>query len=221
MKTLKWLILITILFNLTIKGNKMDNIFLSEVIATRLSHDLIGNIGAVSNAVELLNEGDEQDLDDVKNILNFSSLVLNKRLKFFRLCFGLSNASVKTLDELKEICQNYLTTIGNPNFLINLDLEISTPKIYKFVMPAVMMMADVIIKGGNISVKETASHLEINVTSDANLNLSKLNGISDILNNIDVSDNISSYAPLYYLLYYANNSGVKIKLKNSSLLIGE
>ena len=88
-------------------------------------------------------------------------------------------------------------------------------------MPAVMMMADVIIKGGNISVKETASHLEINVTSDANLNLSKLNGISDILNNIDVSDNISSYAPLYYLLYYANNSGVKIKLKNSSLLIGE
>ena len=199
----------------------MDNIFLSEVIATRLSHDLIGNIGAVSNAVELLNEGDEQDLDDVKNILNFSSLVLNKRLKFFRLCFGLSNASVKTLDELKEICQNYLTTIGNPNFLINLDLEISTPKIYKFVMPAVMMMADVIIKGGNISVKETASHLEINVTSDANLNLSKLNGISDILNNIDVSDNISSYAPLYYLLYYANNSGVKIKLKNSSLLIGE
>ena len=37
----------------------MNNLFISEVIATRLSHDLIGNIGAVSNAVELLNEGDE------------------------------------------------------------------------------------------------------------------------------------------------------------------
>lgn len=33
------------------------NIYISEIVATRLSHDLIGNIGAVANAVELLNEG--------------------------------------------------------------------------------------------------------------------------------------------------------------------
>lgn len=31
---------------------------LSEIICTRISHDLIGNIGAVSNAVELLEDGD-------------------------------------------------------------------------------------------------------------------------------------------------------------------
>ena len=61
----------------------MSDTFLAEIIATRLSPDLIGNIGAVSNAVELLNEGDEQDLEDVNNILNFSSKVLSKRLKFF------------------------------------------------------------------------------------------------------------------------------------------
>lgn len=199
----------------------MNNIFLSEVIATRLSHDLIGNIGAVSNGVELLNEGDEQDFDDVKNILNFSSSVLNKRLKFFRLCFGLSNASVKSLNELKEICENYLTTIGNPNFLINLELDISTPKIYKFVMPSVMMMADILIKGGKIAVKETSTHLEIKVSSDANLNISKLKGISDILTNIEIEENISSYAPLFYLLEYAKSSGVSVKLEDSTLIIGE
>ena len=199
----------------------MNNIFLSELIATRLSHDLIGNIGAVSNAVELLNEGDEQDLEDVKNILNFSSLVLNKRLKFFRLCFGLSNASIKSLDELKEICNNYLTTIGNPNYLIDLKLNISTPKIYKFVMPAIMMMADVVIKGGNIAINETNTCLEIKLTSDTNLNTSKLKGISDILSGLEVNENISSYAPLYYLLEHAKASGVNIKLKDSTLIIGE
>ena len=51
------------------------NIYISEIVATRLSHDLIGNIGAVANAVELLNEGDEDDREDIGNILNFSSKV--------------------------------------------------------------------------------------------------------------------------------------------------
>lgn len=58
------------------------NIYISEIVATRLSHDLIGNIGAVANAVELLNEGDEDDREDIGNILNFSSKVLSRRLKF-------------------------------------------------------------------------------------------------------------------------------------------
>ncbi len=199
----------------------MSNTFLSEVIATRLSHDLIGNIGAVSNAVELLNEGDEQDLDDVKNILNFSSNVLNKRLKFFRLCFGLSNASVKSIDELKSISIDYLSTIGNPNFKIDLELNISTPKIFKFVMPAIMMMADVIIKGGNIIVKETETALKICVNSDANLNVSKLKNIDDILKGIEVNENISSFAPLFYLLEYTKSSKINVYLNESTLVIGE
>ena len=199
----------------------MSNVFLSEVIATRLSHDLIGNIGAVSNAVELLNEGDEQDLDDVKNILNFSSNVLSKRLKFFRLCFGLSNASVKSLDELKSISEDYLSTIGNPNFVISLELDISTPKIFKFVMPSIMMMADVIIKDGNIVVKETETALNIKVSSNANLNTSKLKSIENILNGIDVNDNISSYAPLFYLLEYTKLSKINVSICDNTLIIGE
>ena len=109
----------------------MKDIFLSEILATRLSHDLIGNIGAVANAIELLNDGDEDDKEDISNILNFSSNVLSKRLKFFRLCFGLSNASVKNMEELKDITKDYLLTLGNPNFPIDLELNISTPKIYK------------------------------------------------------------------------------------------
>ncbi|MBR5154318.1 MAG: hypothetical protein IKW58_01170 [Alphaproteobacteria bacterium] len=195
--------------------------FLAEVIATRLSHDLIGNVGAVCNAVEILSEGDEQDLEDVNNILGFSSSVLSKRLKFFRLCFGLSTASVKDLDELKLICEDYLSSIGNPNYKIELLLNISTHKIFKFIMPSVMMMADVIIKGGKIIVNQTDSALEIEVSSENNLNNAKLDGINKILNNQEVNENISSYAPLYYLLDYAKDSKVNVRIKNNTLIIGE
>ena len=48
---------------------------ISELICTRISHDLIGNIGAVANAVELLEEGDMDFLDDIRSILKTSSQV--------------------------------------------------------------------------------------------------------------------------------------------------
>ncbi|MCM1324283.1 MAG: hypothetical protein NC218_08980 [Acetobacter sp.] len=199
----------------------MKQTVLSEILTTRLSHDLIGNIGAVANAVELLNEGDDDDKEDICNILNFSSNVLSKRLKFFRLCFGLSNTTVKSVEELKEITTNYLTTLGNPNTPIYFDMAIETPKIYKLVMPAVMMMADVLIKGGKISVKQTAHSLLIIPESSALLNGAKLANISKILKNEEPEENQSAYAPLYYLLAYLDESGVNVKLNGETLVIGE
>ncbi len=199
----------------------MNNTFVSEIVATRLSHDLIGNIGAVANAVELFNEGDEDDREDISNILNFSSKVLSRRLKFFRLCFGLSNAAVKTTEELHSITTDYLTTIGNPNLPTTLDMMIETPKIHKLVMPAVMMMADTLIKGGKIIVKQTETSLCITAESAAPLNASKLANITRVLNGEEAEENPSSYAPLYYLLAYLGDSGVRVALKNSTLIIGD
>lgn len=200
----------------------MKDTFLSEVLATRLSHDLIGNIGAVSNAVELLNEGDDDDKEDISNILNFSSKVLTKRLKFFRLCFGLSNATVKSMDELRDITKGYLETLGNPNYPISLVLNIENFNIHKLIMPSVMMMADTLIKGGEIKVIQTETSLVIESNSSFNLDNSKLKNISNILNGNDVEDNNPScYAPLFYLLAYLKGSGVNVNLKENKLIIGD
>ncbi len=198
-----------------------QDIHLSEMIATRLSHDLIGNIGAVANAVELLNEGDEEDKEDISNILNFSSRVLSRRLKFFRLCFGLSNAAVKTTEELAGITGDYLLTLGNPNLPITTEIRISTPKIYKLVMPAVMMMADVLVKGGKITVEQTENDLRISAVSDAPLNREKLQNIHKTICGGEPDENPSSYAPLFYLLAYLDGTGVTVRLQDATLLIGE
>ena len=200
----------------------MKNTFVSEVLATRLSHDLIGNVGAIANAVELLNEGDDDDKDDISNILNFSSRVLTRRLKFFRLCFGLSNATIKSMDELESITRDYLSTLGNPNTPISLSLKIENYNIHKLIMPAVMMMADAIIKGGEIAVIQTENSLIIEANSSFNLDERKLSNIKNILAGEDISDNNpSSYAPLYYLLAYLEKSEVNVALKDNKLVIGD
>lgn len=199
----------------------MNNLFISEVIATRLSHDLIGNIGAVSNAVELLNEGDESDKEDITNILNFSSSVLSRRLKFFRLCFGLSTATVKTVEELEQITADYLLTLGNPNSPIELLMKVQTPKIHKLIMPSVMMMADTIVKGGKIVVNQNDKGVHVEAISDAPLNAKKLQNIELVLKGKEAEENPSTYAPLYYLMQYLEESDVPIKLNNHTLIIGE
>jgi hypothetical protein len=199
----------------------MNNLYISEVIATRLSHDLIGNIGAVANAVELLNEGDESDKEDITNILNFSSSVLSRRLKFFRLCFGLSTATVKTVEELEQITADYLLTLGNPNLPIGFEMHIETPKIHKVIMPAVMMMADVLIKGGKIVVNQNDKGIHVEALSDAPLNEKKLRNIELALKGQEVEENPSAYAPLYYLMQYLEEGAVPIKINNHTLIIGE
>lgn len=199
----------------------IKDVFLSEVIATRLSHDLIGNIGAVANAVELMNDGDEDDKEDIRNILNFSSDVLSKRLKFFRLCFGLSNASIKTLDEMTKVIKDYLSTLGNPQFPISFETNLDTPQVYKLVLPAVMIMADVMTKGGKIVIQQTEHGIHISAVSDFALNAAKLNNIDLILGGKDVEDNPSGFAPLYYLLRYLDGNDVLVSRRENTLILGE
>ncbi|MBO7556555.1 MAG: hypothetical protein J6T72_04090, partial [Alphaproteobacteria bacterium] len=73
----------------------MENKFnISELVCTRISHDLIGNIGAFSNAMELL-EDDDNDItfiNESHQMLKNISSVLSSRLKFFRLVFGITNS---------------------------------------------------------------------------------------------------------------------------------
>ena len=199
----------------------MKNLFLSEVIATRLSHDLIGNIGAVANAVELLNEGDESDKEDIYSILNFSSNVLSCRLKFFRLCFGLSNSAPKNTDDLKKIIGDYLLTLGNPKFPIQFTLNVTSSQIYKIVMPAVMMMADTLVKGGNILVEQKEHGIYVSALSDVPLNMNKLAQIDDVIQNREITENPSTFAPLYYLLNFLEDSQVPVYRKQNILIIGE
>ncbi|MBP5698276.1 MAG: hypothetical protein J6W96_01960, partial [Alphaproteobacteria bacterium] len=166
----------------------MKNIYTSEVVATRLSHDLIGNIGAVSNAVELLNEDDDSDKDDIINILNFSAQTLSRRLKFFRLCFGLSNTGVKDIDEVKNIIHDYLSTLGNPNFPIDLKFKVETPQVYKIIMPAAMMMADTLVKGGAIVIEQKEHGIHVTAESSVPLNQNKLQNIDSVIAGHEIEE---------------------------------
>lgn len=187
---------------------------LPELICTRISHDLIGNIGAVANAVELMDE-DPEAVDDAKPILSISSKVLTARLKFFRLAFGLNNTGVKTLAEVINPAEEYIATIGSRTSPIKLNFNLSTPALYKIVMLGIMAMGDVFIRGGELKISETASGLTFTADSQSALSAGKLAVMQEVLNGKMPKENPAQSAPLIYMMRLLNDSAVNITIAAS------
>lgn len=182
---------------------------LSELICTRISHDLIGNIGAVANAVELMDE-DPEAIDDAKPILSISSKVLTARLKFFRLAFGLNNTGVKTIAEITAPAEEYIATVGSRTAPIKLNFNISTPALYKIVMLGIMVMSDVFVRGGELSISETVNGLTFTADSQSALSAGKLAVMQKVLNAEMPAENPAQSAPLIYMMRLLNDTPVKI-----------
>lgn len=187
----------------------MSNSLVCELICTRLSHDIVGNIGAVSNAVELLEEGDMEFIDDIKSILGVSSKNLASRLKFFRMAFGLKNANLESKEAVVKTAQDYLLSIGNKDFPITLIYDVKHLENVKNSLLMIMIMGDVLIRGGVINVAEEDNVLVAKIDANVKLSNDKLEKISSVLaNNGQTSD--AGLAPVAALCEYNPNKQIKM-----------
>ncbi len=64
---------------------------LVELIAARISHDLVGPVGATVNGVELLADGDAPD-PEVVRLIGHSARQASRRLQVFRAIYGTAGA---------------------------------------------------------------------------------------------------------------------------------
>ena len=195
----------------------MNKAPIAELVCTRISHDLIGNIGAVANAVELLEEGDTDFLDEIKEILKVSSSVLSARLKFFRMAFGLDNANLTDMALVEKTTRDYLTTIGNKNFPIRFNMENFSVKYTRIMMLAVMILADILIKGGEINVFEQNCKLFVNISAVSKISASKTEDILALLSG-QKEEYLAQYAPVFYLKNLVNKSDMTLCLSEGDSL---
>ena len=69
---------------------------LTELLCSRLCHDLISPLSAITNGIELVADGDKQTLDDAIGLIGTSARQGTSRLAYFRLALGAGGAEAGT-----------------------------------------------------------------------------------------------------------------------------
>jgi histidine phosphotransferase ChpT len=77
----------------------LDDLNLTAFMSSKICHDLVGPVGAISNGLELLEEEtDEETRRYAFELIQFSASVARARLEFARLAFGSSSALGSQVD---------------------------------------------------------------------------------------------------------------------------
>ena len=116
------------------------SVSLTNLVYTRISHDLSNAAGAVYNGTELLAE-DPVGVQETAVLLQNSARVLMARLKFFRQAFGLPNI------EADDATPDYLETLSTPVKLIGFCVD-------PLCKVCVMVLADCLISGGTVQIED-------------------------------------------------------------------
>jgi histidine phosphotransferase ChpT len=80
-----------------------------ELVASRICHDLVSPVGAVSNGVELLQELGESAGEEAMQLIASSALQAGIRLKCFRLAYGAAGTDGNIgFKEIREVFTDWL-----------------------------------------------------------------------------------------------------------------
>ena len=101
----------------------MDSLRLAQLMCSRLCHDLITPVGAITTGLEIIDES-EGDIDrELMDLTVSSSKNAAQRLVFYRAAFGFSStASIDSVAAFKQMLLPYLDT-----YKIKADISETTP----------------------------------------------------------------------------------------------
>jgi histidine phosphotransferase ChpT len=140
-----------------------------ELLASKICHDLISPVGAVSNGVEILEEMGADAGEEVTGLIAYSANQAASKLKAMRLAYGLGGADTSILP--KDVHAAFGNYLGSDS-RIKQDWspeKISTPVngAPKLLMCALILAAETLPKGGKITVEqETPSTILISAAGE-------------------------------------------------------
>jgi histidine phosphotransferase ChpT len=142
------------------------DIRLLELLASKICHDLISPVGAVSNGVEILEEMGTDAGDDVTGLISFSAAQAAAKLKTLRTAYGLGGADSSIKPE--DVHKTFGEFIGgdgrvkqdwNPHAPLGLAQPITG--FSKVLMCTLLLTIEALPKGGTISVREGGANLTL------------------------------------------------------------
>jgi histidine phosphotransferase ChpT len=128
---------------------------LAALLCSRLCHDLLSPVGAISNGLELLaDERDPEMRARCMDLLEQSAKASADKLKFFRLAFGAAGGFGEMVPS--EEPKALIASLVAANERLTLDWAVAEPKLAKPAVKALLNLAaigmDALIRGGTLLV---------------------------------------------------------------------
>ena len=135
--------------------NDKNSIDLAAMLCSRLCHDMLSPVGALSNGLELLAlETDDEMRDNVMALLEQSARTSTSKLKFFRLAFGAAGGFGDRVDmaEPRGLIESLLVDKGNITVNWALDVANLGKPAVKVLLNFAQIAIDALVRGGTLDV---------------------------------------------------------------------
>ncbi|MEQ8604452.1 MAG: histidine phosphotransferase family protein [Marivibrio sp.] len=127
---------------------------ISELVAARFAHELVGAAGAIANGLELMEELGEDAGPDAAQLVNRSAGNLKARLQFYRMAYGRAGRESAGLPELRALTVGFFDHVDG----VTLDWPMApvVPTLEggegKLILNLAALAADALPRGGTVRI---------------------------------------------------------------------
>ena len=132
----------------------MKEIDVAALLCSRLCHDLISPVSAVSNGMEILDdETDPIMREQVFDLIRKSSQQASDMVQFYRVAFGAGGGlgDSVAVDKIKPLIENFLNS-KKIKLLWDTNIEFLTKDSNKLLLNLVLLAAESLVRGGEMNV---------------------------------------------------------------------
>lgn len=149
----------------------MKELEFAALLCSRLCHDLISPVGAISNGIEILSdEDDEMMRGEVMKLLELSAGQTSNRLKFYRLAFGAAGG-IGAHVPIRDAKNATVSLFEGTQINLEWDSEVGEMEksALKVLLNVILVASETLIRGGDmrVSVTKTGEKLDTQVSVKA------------------------------------------------------
>jgi len=141
----------------------------TELLASRLCHDLVGPIGAVNNGLELLADEIDDMGPEALKLASDSAARAARALQYFRFAYGMAGSRVGgNLDELRELAVNFFGSEKVKLSWLDQPLPAEVPEnLGKLLLNMLLVGVEALPMGGRLAaaVADESGGLRVSVTA--------------------------------------------------------
>ncbi len=147
---------------------KIDPVELAEALSSRIAHEMVGPVGAISNGLELMRELGPEAGEDVAALIDNSSKTAGARLQFYRLAYGRAGMATGSIAQFRSAATEFLAR--NEAHTLTWPMPPVQPTLPDGAGRIALILIEIaqgaLIRGGNIAIRLEEDGVFVTATGD-------------------------------------------------------